>query len=340
MSEFKPAFGLKNRHLQTLYPAFFRKKLLVKTTSEIFELSDGDFVECFWCEKPPTDDRDIVILFHGLEGSYKSPYIQGVMDSLSKAGFSSVLMHFRGCSGKANRLPRAYHSGDTKDAKAWIEALTKRFPNSKLHAVGYSLGANMLLKLLGEWGSKSPLVGAVCVSAPMQLDISANTINKGFSKFYQKHLLKHLKSSLHKKYEKHPIEELINFKKEDIKNIKTFWEFDDIYTAKIHGFGTAKEYYKRSSAKQYIKNIQTQTLLIHSTDDPFMTKDVLPTQNEISKSLTLEVYKHGGHVGFISGSIFQPKYWLENRIVEYINYSCSSKYCSSNEYSKNSTADS
>jgi predicted alpha/beta-fold hydrolase len=318
MTKFKPAIGLKNRHAQTLYSDLFRKQTQPTTQSEMFELNDGDFVECCWCANPPTDRRDIVILFHGLEGSYKSHYIQGVMNSLSYAGLSCVLMHFRGCSGKQNRLARAYHSGDTQDAKAWIEDLSKRFPNNKLHAVGYSLGANMLLKLLGEYKNKSPLTCAVCVSAPMRLDISANTINKGFSKLYQKHLLKRLKNTLYKKYVNHPMQDLINLKKEDIKKIKTFWEFDDVYTAKIHGFPSAKEYYERSSAKQYIKEIQTKTLIIHSRDDPFMTKDVLPAQSEISKSITLEVYKYGGHIGFISGSILSPVYWLENRILEYI----------------------
>ena len=318
MSEFKPAFGLKNRHLQTLYPFFFRKQVQPKTQIEMFELSDGDFVECFWCEKPPTDDRDIVILFHGLEGSYKSSYIQGVMNSLSKAGFSSVLMHFRGCSGKTNRLPRAYHSGDTADAQVWIESLVKRYPNNPLHAIGYSLGGNMLLKLLGEWGDKSPLLSSVCVSAPMQLDISANTMNRGFAKIYQKHLLKDLKSSLNEKYKYHPMQTLINLQKKEIPKIKTIWDFDDAYTAKIHGFGTAKEYYKRSSAKQYLKNIQTPTLILHSIDDPFMTKEILPKTDELSSSIKLEIQKHGGHVGFVSGTIFKPTYWLEERIVKFL----------------------
>jgi len=316
---FKPAFGLKNRHLQTLYPAFFRKQIQPKTKTEVFELDDGDFVECFWCEKPPTDDRDIVILFHGLEGSYKSPYIQGMMNALQKAGFGSVLMHFRGCSGKQNRLARAYHSGDTADAKAWIKSLSKRYPKSSLHAVGYSLGGNMLLKLLGEWGDKSPLKSAVSVSAPMQLDISANTINKDFSKFYQKHLLKHLKASLFKKYKSHPMQTLIGFEEKNIKLIKTFWEFDDIYTAKIHGFSSAKEYYRLSSAKQYLKSIHTPTLIIHAKDDPFMTEEILPKPSEISPYVKLDIQEHGGHVGFIDGTVLHPIYWLEERVVSVLS---------------------
>ena len=122
-----------------------------------------------------------------------------------------------------------------------------------------------------------------------QKKISADTINKGLSKIYQKHLLRHLKNSLLKKHNSHPIEDLVNLKKEDIKKIKTLWTFDDAYTAKIHDFGTAKEYYDRSSAKQYLKNIQTSTLIIHALDDPFMSKEILPEDNEISKHIKLEV---------------------------------------------------
>jgi len=320
MKDFKPALGLKNRHFQTLYPALFRKQINHRFEIEIFELDDGDFVECFWCERKPIANEPIVILFHGLEGSYKSSYIQGVMQALKNIGISSVLMHFRGCSGKINRKPRAYHSGDTSDAKAWIEYLHKNYKNSPLHAIGYSLGGNMLLKLLGEWGYESLLSSAISISAPMQLDISAKTMDIGFAKVYQKYLLSHLKQSLYKKYNYHPMESLIDFRKEDINKIKTLWKFDDIYTAKIHGFDTAKEYYKRSSAKQYLKDIKTKTLIIHASDDPFMTEEILPTKDEISTNIILEVYPNGGHVGFVRGTLFKPKYWLEERIVEFLKF--------------------
>ncbi|MEA1914764.1 MAG: hydrolase, partial [Campylobacterota bacterium] len=264
---FTPAFGLKNGHLQTLYPAFFRKCKPLNMDIETFELDDGDFVQCHWVNQPEKNSNTpIVVLFHGLEGSYKSPYIQGMMHALDHSGYSCVLMHFRGCSGKINRQPRAYHSGDTADARAWIENLTKRFELNPLFGIGYSLGGNMLLKLLGEWKKDSPFKAAVSISAPMQLDISANTINKGFSKIYQRHLLEHLKFSLVQKYQYHDMKKLIGMDENDVRNIPTIWAFDDLYTAKIHGFQTAKNYYKCSSAKQYVKDIQTPTLIIHALD--------------------------------------------------------------------------
>ena len=226
-------------------------------------------------------------------------------------------MHYRGTSGKENNLARSYHSGDSADAFAYISDLKQRYEEAKLFAVGYSLGANMLLKLLGEYGDLSLLEAAVAISAPMRLDICADTMNKGFSKFYQKILLKELIKSLDKKYDKHNMKSLINLKREEIKNLKTFWDFDGAYTAPIHGFASAHDYYTKSSAKQFLKDIKTPTLIIHALDDPFMTAYVLPQESEISKNVNLEISEHGGHVGFIGGSFFKPEYWLEKRIVEY-----------------------
>jgi hypothetical protein len=316
---FKPSWGLRNRHVQTLYSTFFRKQTPPEVEIESFELDDGDFLECFWHKKPKKEEKKpIVILFHGLEGSYESPYIQGIMHALAKEGFASVLMHFRGCSGTINRLARSYHSGDTADAKAWINHVKQTYPDVPLFGVGYSLGGNMLLKLLGEWQERSLLQACVAVSAPLRLDICADQMNRGFSKIYQAHLMKHLNTSLLKRYQIHPMQSYIGLEEKEVKKLKTFWEFDSAYTAPIHGFHSAKDYYQRSSARQFLKHIHTDTLIIHAVDDPFMTPEVLPHTNEISENVTMEVYPHGGHVGFVSGSLFHPKYWLEDRISSFL----------------------
>ena len=316
---FRPAIGLRSGHLQTLFPSFFRRQTAPTIESEIFELDDGDFVECSWHYRPPAgSSRAIVILFHGLEGSFNSPYIQGMMNTLKSNGLSSVLMHFRGCSGRENRLHYSYHSGKTDDAKAWIEEVSKRYPKSQLYAIGYSLGGNMLLKLLGEWGDNSLIDRAISISAPMQLDICADRIGRGFSQIYQTHLMRHLKRSLINRYDRHDMKRYIGLDRDEIKRLKTFWEFDNAYTAKVNGFGTATNYYKKASSKQYLKNITTPTLIIHALDDPFMTPDILPKKDEISPYIELEIYPHGGHVGFISGTILKPTYWLEYRVPIYL----------------------
>jgi len=326
---FEPAYGLRHRHFQTIFPAVFRKQARPEIEIERFELNDGDFVECYWHHlarnKLKESHSPVVILFHGLEGSFESPYIQGVMNTLNKQGFRVVLMHFRGCSGKMNRLPRSYHSGDTADAKLWIESVQRRYPESSLFAIGFSLGGNMLLKLLGEWGNLSPLCAAVSVSAPLQLDVCARQMNRGFSRFYQYVLLKNLKLSLLKKYKIHDMKSFIGINEKQVRQLKNFWDFDDIYTGPIHGFSSAADYYRQSSAKQYLKNISTPTLIIHALDDPFMSAEILPDKDEISPSIQLEVHANGGHLGFVSGHFLKPRYWLENRISQYFKTVVSKK---------------
>jgi len=317
-NQFNPSFLLKNRHIQTLYSSLFRKIPPHDFFIEKFKLSDGDFVDCYWYNKQQTNsDKPIVILFHGLAGSYKSPYIQGTMRELDANSFNSVLMHFRGCSGVMNIEAKSYHSGKTDDALEFVNSLLVEYKKSKLFAIGYSLGGNMLLKLLGELGDKSPFIATMAVSAPMQLDICGDSMDSGFSKIYQRHLMKSLNESLEQKCDMHDMKSLINLDKKNVKNFKTFWEFDDAYTAPIHGFKDAKDYYAKSSSKQFLKHIKTNTLIIHSSDDPFMTPKVIPNKDEVSLHVDLEIYQNGGHVGFIEGTPFKPKYWLEKRVVEY-----------------------
>ncbi len=238
----------------------------------------------------------------------------GAVQECNKQGMHAVVMHFRGCGEKENLLPRSYHSGESGDAREFLQYLHTQYPQAKLYGVGYSLGANMLLKLLGEAEENSLLTKAVAVSAPMELEACANYINQGFSRVYQARLLKELNKSLAKKYEKHPMQALLHLEKKDIVNLKSFWDFDAAYTAPIHGFSSAKDYYTQSSAKQFLKSIKVPTLIIHALDDPFMPASILPKKEELPVNVHLEVSENGGHVGFIGGSFFKPEYWLEKRI--------------------------
>ncbi|MEH6443922.1 MAG: hydrolase [Oceanospirillaceae bacterium] len=318
MNEFKPASGLHNRHLQTLYSTLFRKCPLKNFDIEKFELSDGDFVDCYWLQKPPTNTyKPIVVLFHGLTGSFQSSYIQGMMRHLDSLGYYCVLMHFRGCALRLNRSAKAYHAGDTADAIAWAKHLREQYPNSSLFAIGYSLGANMLLNLLAQLNTNCPFKAAVAVSGPLELAVSAATLKTGFAKIYQRHLLKALKKSLLKKYAFHDYLALINLSKEQVRAFDSIEQFDDLFTAKIHGFSSAKEYYKKCSAKQYLGEISIHTLIINALDDPFMKPEALPLPSTLTNNICLETPEHGGHLGFISGSIFKPQYWLEKRISCY-----------------------
>lgn len=305
---------LKSPHIQTILPVLLPSpKIKYFTNKLVFE--DGDFTEIVWIDKVKNKEfENIVVLFHGIGGSIKSHYIQRMMKKLKEMGYLSVLMHFRGCAEKTNNTLRSYHAGEIEDARFFINRLKKMYPNSKLHAIGYSLGANMLLKLLASYKNNSPLSSAVCISTPLELEECTKYISKGLAMFYQKYLLKNLKSHLLQKEKKLDLLSTLNLSKERIKKINTIYEFDDIYTAPVFGFKNAHDYYSKNSSKQFLKSIQIPTLMIHAKDDPFIPSCVLPEKTELSDMIKLELSDNGGHVGFIQGSIFKPKFWLEKRI--------------------------
>lgn len=312
-SQFKPAWWLPGPHLQTLWPALFRGQVKnIPLEEERLELPDGDFLDLVWVGK--NKQGPLILLLHGLEGSIQSSYAQGMLQAIDKNQWRGVLMHFRGCSGVPNRLTRSYHSGETNDLSMLMKVLRKREPNTPIAAVGYSLGGNVLLKWLGETAENNPLTAAVAVSVPFELHKSANRIRQGFSWLYQKYFLRCLSARLSRKFRETPV----SFPIPPLSELKSMWEFDDKITAPLHGFQNVHDYYSQSSSRQYLKRIRVPTLLLHAKDDPFMTPDVIPHVDELSRWVKLEVTEKGGHVGFVSGaSPWRVNYWLEERIPEF-----------------------
>lgn len=243
-----------------------------------------------------------------------------MMQAIQQHGWTGLLMHFRGCSGRYNLLARSYHSGDTADANYLLNWLSQQFPDSPLASIGYSLGGNMLLKLQAELAEQSPLYAAVSVSAPLQLNISADVLNSGLSKLYQWVLIREMKQQLKSKFDLFDYKQLINLEPDNLKQITNFWQFDNQITAPLHGFKDVHDYYQQSSSRQYLPDIVGNTLIIHALDDPFMTETVLPKVEELSSSTTMELSSRGGHVGFISGQPLKPEFWLEQRIPEYLQH--------------------
>jgi predicted alpha/beta-fold hydrolase len=311
-STFQPAWWLSNRHLQTLWPTFCRRAIKdLSVRRERFELADGDFLDIDWCGY---NHGPIVLILHGFEGSIASPYAKGMLQAIHANGWRGAFMHFRSCSGEHNRLPRIYHSGETTDVAAVVAELKRREPQTPIAAIGFSLGGNVLLKWLGETGQQNPLVAAAAISVPFELHKAADRINRGFSRVYQWHLLKSVRNKIKNKFDRIPTP----FPLPTLKLINTLREFDDKVTAPLHGFASADDYYTQSSSRQYLKNITVPTLLLQAKDDPFMTDDLLPQPNELSKQITLELSEQGGHVGFVAGKFpWRPEYWLEQRIPAY-----------------------
>lgn len=308
---FKPAWWLPSSHLQTIWPALFRKRPKISVKRERVELTDGDFIDLDWYG---STSNPLVLINHGLEGSINSHYAKSLMNSLHYAGFATVFMHFRNCSEEPNRLPRAYHSGETGDLQTVIQHISEKHQLEVFAAIGFSLGGNALLKWLGESGDKNPLKCAAAVSVPFQLARSAEKLNTGFSKFYQWYLLRALKKSYRRKFSK--IASPLNI---DVNTLKSFWQFDNEVTAPLHDFKDVHDYYQQSSCRQYLYNIQIPTCIIHSMDDPFMYPESVPGRQEISKSVDMQITQYGGHVGFVSGNTpWSAQYWHEQSLCHFL----------------------
>lgn len=322
--KFTPATGLSNCHLQTIFARFHRPTPWVLTECRWYDTPDGDRL-ALYLPRPLKDDpaRPLVLVLHGLEGSVTSPYVQGLMDTLLNQSFQVAVMHFRGCGGIPNRLPRAYHSGDSQDPRWLMEQLRKKLPNTPAAAVGYSLGGNVLLKWLGEDRDLSPLCAAVAVSAPMDLHACSQRINQGLSRIYQRHLLSSLRQSLRLKAAD-PVLAAALPELDRAVHFKNFRRFDNAFTAPLHGFRDVDDYYTKASSKPLLRHIRVPTLIIHAVDDPFISPSAIPSETELSPCIKLEVSEKGGHVGFVSGSFLRPIYWLEQRIPDFLRSECKS----------------
>jgi predicted alpha/beta-fold hydrolase len=317
ISDFKPPWWATNRHVQTIYPRFFKRRAKIQIRRQRLPLPDDDFVNLAWIGDAKAA-KGIVTIFHGLEGSINSHYAHDMAANLQAQGYLVVLMHFRGCGGEQNLLPRAYHSGETEDAWYFLNWLNQQYPTLKKVAIGYSLGANMLLKLLGEQVQQKFLQAAVAISPPFRLEQCAASIDQGFSRLYQSYLLKSMVNNLLKKMRTIDYEDRLSITQDEVKKLKNFREFDENVTAPIHGFSGADDYYQRCSAVGFMKNIITPTLVLHAKDDPFMNQEVLPTESELSANVRLEMSEKGGHCGFMQGSPWQPSIWTHNRVNDFV----------------------
>jgi predicted alpha/beta-fold hydrolase len=315
-SRFIPARFCGNTHWQTMWPTFLtRRKKAPFTYRERLYLQDGDFIDLEWHAENFTEkNTPIILLFHGVTGNLSAPYIKYMMPVLAKQGYRSVMMYYRGYSGEHNRLNSVSHAGQTDDIGVIINELYQREPNTVLVAIGFSQGANMLLKYLGEVSNHSPLRCAVAVSPPFELRSMSSRIRRGMGSFYQWFLLRQIKAFYRQKFEYRRS----FFEPKSIESIQSFWELDDRITAPLHGFKSAIDYYRKSSCIHFLKTIGVHTLIIHAMDDPIMTEEIIPKEHQLSPVVTLELSKKGGHLGFVEGSIFRPRFFLAKRIPDYI----------------------
>ena len=287
-------------------------------TTERIETPDGDFLDIDWM--PETDPAaPLVVLVHGLEGHTKRGYMVQTYLALATRGMRAVGLNLCGCSGEANRAARFYHSGETEDIGFVIGLLRERFPARPLMAIGFSLGANVLLKFLGEQGAKNaaPVSAAVAISVPYDLSAGAAALDRGaMARIYSGYFL-------------HSLTAKVRAKKEILANVldldavwasATLREFDEVATAKLHGFAGAEDYYRKSSSNRFVHSVRVPTLLLHSRDDPFLPPAALPLSAiEANPFLTLVLTDRGGHVGFFEGGPpWNPAFWMEEQSASFL----------------------
>lgn len=319
-STYKPPLGFKNPHLQSIFPQIFRSVKGINYTRERICTPDNDFLDLDWCL---TGKSRCAILIHGLEGHTFRAYILGMVKLLQEKEWDTVSMNLRGCSGEPNRNLRMYHHGVTDDLYTVIKhVISQGF--KEIVIAGFSLGANMILKYLGEkqFPVPSQLLCSIAISTPCDLTSCALKMDHKSKQFYTKRFLKMLYEKIRLKKEMFP--DVIS--DEGYHKIKTFKEYDDRYTAPIHGFISAEDYYRKNASLQFLEKIDSPVLLINAKDDPFLTPECFPYDiAEKSRSLFFEAPSNGGHVGFIS---FDKNgyYWHENRAVEFIEEIMHSKH--------------
>lgn len=310
--------GLSGGHRQTLFGPLFRRPALPPFALELLPTPDGDELRVHLLVPPLVPA--VAILFHGLEGSVRSPYVLGLARRLLDRGWGVVVMEHRSCGdGPLNRAPRLYHLGDTEDLSLVVQTMAARFGGRPLFVAGFSAGANQLAKWLGESPGEVPhaVAGAAVVSAPYDLMVTGPHLDRVLGGFYTKMFLRTLVPKALAKAAQHPG----SLDTERVRQARTFVEFDTYATAALHGFDDAAHYWRSVSCGQFLSGIRVPTLLLSAADDPFNPASTLPhDEAAASPHLTAAFTHRGGHVGFVGGRPGRPRYWAEERIVGFFDH--------------------
>ena len=315
LGDYHAPWWLPGGHLQTIYARSLATNYRVQYRRERWETPDNDFIDLDWLDHSP-DGSKLIVLFHGLEGYSQSHYALSLMAVAAQQGWRGVVPHFRGCGGEANRLTRSYHSGDSREIDWILRRIKSENPRIDIYVVGVSLGGNMLLKWLGEEGEAAGGVvqRAVAVSTPMDLVAAVGQLDFGLRRIlYTSHFLRSMKPKALAKIAAHSL----TIDTRAILASLTFRRFDDLFTAPVHGFKDADDYWTCCSSKPWLKQIKLPTLLINARNDPFLPSDALPDSAEVSDAVILDFPATGGHVGFVSGKFPGNIEWLPRRILNF-----------------------
>ncbi len=310
---------LPNGHLQTIIPSLFRRVTGLHFRRTRINTPDGDFLDLDWISSTTTEASKtadtLIIISHGLEGDSRRSYIKGLARAFLHQSCHALAWNYRSCSGEPNKLPHFYHSGATQDLAQVVEHILQHHPQyTKIILAGFSLGGNLTLKYLGENPTQLPpqLWKAVVFSVPLDLASSSRKIGLRENRIYEQRFLKRLRQKIQHKAKLQP--GVLDLK--PLETIRTLWDFDDLYTAPLHGFKGAADYYARCSSLQFVEHIRIPTLILNAQNDPFLSASCYPKEK-----LTGHPYVHfeapatGGHVGFPQAGKFN---YSEKRALQFV----------------------
>ncbi|MEO0456138.1 MAG: alpha/beta fold hydrolase [Cyanobacteria bacterium P01_A01_bin.114] len=317
-TSFQPAWWCFNNHLQTVAGVILKNQPNLDVQRQRWDTPDGDFIDL---DRLPgqTENSPRLLILHGLEGSSASKDVRHLMAAAHQMGWESIGLNFRSCSGEINRLRRAYHAGETTDLAWVIEQLLKENAARPLVCIGISLGGNVLLKYLGEQGQTVPnqLKGAVTISTPFDLNAGIVYVEEGLSLLYVRRFIKSLKRKTFQKLEHYP--DLVD--RQSLRSVKTLSDFDELFTAPVHGFPNAETYWRSSSSIHFLSAIRRPTLLINAQDDPFYPAKALPYQQVADNDFLTGLFpRQGGHGAFIDGGWpFRLSCWADQQALTFLH---------------------
>lgn len=322
-SSYSPPVGFTNPHLQIIWSAGLRVVPLVDFRRETIPTADGDELQLDWISRlhpegpPPRPARRTLLILHGLESHARLRYISATALAFLREGWEVAALNFRDCGDTPNRLWQSYHSGVTQDVATVVRHLLAARPGSELGLIGYSLGGNVLLKYLGAnpGGIPQAVRAAVAISAPVDIHSAVTQLSERFNRFYNWRFMSRLRMKLRRRCERFPgmLDEGM------IPHLRSFADFDEIYTAPAHGFTSARDYWERASSLPDLDRIRVPTLVVSALDDPFLGPGCYPVAAaERSEHLFLELPRHGSHIGFIQFGQAGGEYWHEKRAREFL----------------------
>lgn len=333
--EFRPAWWVPGPHAQTIWGSLTRSRRLVRFRRELVETPDGDELVLDHVHGPDGPHANgprivpRVLLLHGLEGSSYSVYVQGLAREIARRGWSATALNFRSCARDPanlrrmlpNRRARLYHSGETEDLDFVIRRLgvAARPAAGPLFAIGSSLGGNVLLKWLGEHPDQTDIAAAVAISTPFDLAASDRHLDTALGRLYVGNFLRTLRAKALAAVRRFP-EAAARVDVARTLSARTFWEFDDAANAPLHGFAGADDYYARASSISFLSRITTPTLCLSAADDPFLPREALERARGLAgPAVEFLVTARGGHIGWIGGPPWRPRYFAESAALEWLS---------------------